>query len=537
MRPPLRSPRLTQPDSGEQHARGSLFFMRTLVGRATLLLFLLQHTAFSSHRTHPSLTLAFTADHHGAIAESSNQQGGAARLGGFLQKLRKTALQDRSLFLQVHAGDLFQGTPVVNRSKGACVPPVLEALRMHVGIPGNHEWDYGPEAFEGLLRGTRPVHLSSNIRGIQGLKPWATVRLGDHKIGILGFTLPSTPLRAPPGATHGIHFDGHEAVLEKAAFLRSQGVTSFILLTHTDRKEAEELGVMLDADLVIGAHTNEIIPPVRLPKSRTWYAQSGHKLQHGGWIRLSYDESGRPFDVRGKIVPLVEPLAPKDPKVLAVVEPMLAQLKTEFATPLTTLDAPLEKGIWSHHSPLVASIAHAIRESSQSDLAMINPQTVRVKVLPAGVLTLGQLYEAIPYDNRISVVQLTGEQLDRLYEELVSAPFRASKTPEIGAISSDYRGVLQPSGFTVVLDPQRPAGDRIQLKDLKGAALSPGRTYSVATSDFLAHGGDAYLGLKEAPREDLNQFVRDAAADRLKALSSKASIGPGALVRDHGVRH
>ena len=64
---------------------------------------------------------------------------------------------------------------------------------------------------------------------------------------------------------------------------------------------------------------------------------------------------------------------------------------------------------------------------------------------------------------------------------------------------SDVEGTAgrfpQVSGMTYRYDASRPAGSRIVAVEVGGAPLEMGRTYKLATNDFIFGGGDGYAAL------------------------------------------
>src|SRR5439155_12855690 len=92
--------------------------------------------------------------------------------------------------------------------------------------------------------------------------------------------------------------------------------------------------------------------------------------------------------------------------------------------------------------------------------------------LPAGELTYGQLFEAMPFDNRFAIVEVTGDDLRRL----VTTNLRRG-----GAILS-WGGLAAKA---------RCSGDKLDVQiRVAGKPLDPRRRYKIATSDFLASGGN-----------------------------------------------
>ena len=60
--------------------------------------------------------------------------------------------------------------------------------------------------------------------------------------------------------------------------------------------------------------------------------------------------------------------------------------------------------------------------------------------------------------------------------------------------------MLQQSGMVVRFDPRAPSGRRVVSVTVKGRLLDDHATYTVATIDFLADGGDSYVSLTGGER-------------------------------------
>jgi 2',3'-cyclic-nucleotide 2'-phosphodiesterase (5'-nucleotidase family) len=75
------------------------------------------------------------------------------------------------------------------------------------------------------------------------------------------------------------------------------------------------------------------------------------------------------------------------------------------------------------------------------------------------------------------------------------------------------------SGLTVSYDPAKPAGGRVVAVTVGGAPLDPAKTYTLATNDYMAGGGDGYAALSEG------KVVVDASAGRLMAAVVADYVG------------
>ena len=108
---------------------------------------------------------------------------------------------------------------------------------------------------------------------------------------------------------------------------------------------------------------------------------------------------------------------------------------------------------------------------------------------------MGQVLAAYPFENPIVKMTLTGDQVLRVLEH--GATF-------------DY-GIAQVSGIHMTVDRSRPKGDRVRDVAINGSPLMKDRRYTVATSDYLANGGDAFAVFAEADDiRSANAFCTEA---------------------------
>ena len=126
--------------------------------------------------------------------------------------------------------------------------------------------------------------------------------------------------------------------------------------------------------------------------------------------------------------------------------------------------------------------------------------------LPAGDLTYGKLFEALPFENRVAVISLTGETLEELVLALLNS---GHGFPQVSGLSITHAGVAR----------------------CGGKRLDPKKTYTVATNDFLAAGGDGLRPIiAKIPKKQVvindELSVRDAFAAWLKKPASERASAP-----------
>ncbi len=157
-----------------------------------------------------------------------------------------------------------------------------------------------------------------------------------------------------------------------------------------------------------------------------------------------------------------------------------------------------------------------MRKVVKADVALQNGGGLR-RDLPAGDITMGVLYEIMPFDNTLYTMDLTGKQVRAAIEH--------------GIMSADFNPG-QFSGVMVKYDSTKPAGERIvEIKMADGSKLDDNKLYKVVTNDFQADGGDKYVMLKEGVnRVDTAIPVRDALVNEIKAKGTISPVDDGRLI-------
>jgi 5'-nucleotidase len=157
---------------------------------------------------------------------------------------------------------------------------------------------------------------------------------------------------------------------------------------------------------------------------------------------------------------------------------------------------------YENESVLGNFLSDSLRAIEKADVALLNPGGLRAD-LKDGELTYGAVYEVLPFDNAISTLQVSGEELKRL----------------LTAAYGSRKGVFQVSGLEVKLS-RCPAPDRLKDVTVSGRPLDLSRKYKVVMPDFLARGGDGLapiLSTIEPAQVDLGENrelnLRDALVD------------------------
>ncbi|OFZ83136.1 MAG: hypothetical protein A2583_12935 [Bdellovibrionales bacterium RIFOXYD1_FULL_53_11] len=375
---------------------------------------------------------------------------------------------------------------------------------------------------------------------------------GKVKVGIIGLTTLETPSKTRAEFVSGIKFlDMAKTTLKHAAALRKKGADVIVLLAHAGlfckpgkapvqnsfRKPTDPLGkcnprdevpVLLKklppgtVDAVVSGHTHQII--------HHWVQgvpviQAGMRGFYYNLIFLTYDLKkktvlGDLTRIEGPIpvCPLVfEHSKDCNPLKLEEKSPDLATPRLHGRSihpdtgaeaalvPVSKQTSEIKSRIVGHaaqpllfdrslyatrESPLANLAVDALRESAGTDFALINLGSVRAEI-PAGPVTYGQVFNAFPFDNYISTINMTGRELKlfiRVSENLSRGFFPVSGLkvklldPSVDAPSNDLSG----NGTIEPWEVNRLVG--ITRSD--GTPIDDAQTYTLATLDFLVAGGD-----------------------------------------------
>ncbi len=503
-----------------------------------------------------------TSDLHGAIepyraSSDAPRVGGVQGLSGYLNSLRE--LHGARLLL-IDGGDLFQGTLASNLSKGRAVIDAYNLLGYDAVAIGNHEFDFGAEtpgsadllgALKARIGEARFPFLGINVyeRGTHRRAAWAKPSVlldkGGVKIGVIGAATPETTRVTRPQNVTTLEFrDPVALVVAEARRLRAEGARLIVLTMHIggrcgrtrDPRDLSSCDTESDLftllarlpqesiDVAVGGHTHQDVAH--------WVhgvatVQPGARAQKIAWVDACLKDGGGLDTERSRIHPLIDvcldewrdggcnrrkdkdkgkvalveatfrrqPLAP-DPALAEAMAPYLNAVREAYQRPI---GVHLREPLLRDGSPSLGElVGEALVKATGADVGVQNLGGVRAD-LPAGALIFGQAFEVLPFDNRVAVLTLTGAQLKAFVDLLAGR--RSGVGPYL-------------AGATTLA-----ADGKLDLR-VRGAPVASDQLYRVATSDFLAQGGeglDAIFGaLPDAHLKILNASMLEVLIDHLR---------------------
>jgi 2',3'-cyclic-nucleotide 2'-phosphodiesterase (5'-nucleotidase family) len=475
----------------------------------------------------PLSAAADDIDSEGAVS-SSFDVGGVAFLAPWFDRYREEA---RGETLLVTAGDAVGATPPISSTFGD-IPTIeaMNALGFSADSLGNHNFDAGAaNMFHNLAPVANFPYLSVNLvlaradaTPVAGAPPFLPSLLLDVEgvsVGLIGFSNPDIPQLTRPGALDPYRvIDPVDPINAEAARLREQGADVIIAMGHmgaTGGTLTDPTGPVVDVtdqlegvDAVVGDHTDVQVSTAR--PNGILLVENRSKGVMFTRVRLVIDTE------RGDLVyrtadhhrPWNIGVTP-DPEIAATLEqlavdlaPTLGRVIGSAKQPIPRADAcGMETGR-TCESLIGNIITDALRTTYVTDFAITNSGGIRADLTcpPEGSdfcptdagelpITEGQVLTVLPFGNVAVTVQVSGAELKAMLEAGVAAMPEAS-----GAFP-------QVSGFCFTYDIEAEPGSRVtevvrQAADgsCSGEAidLSEAATYTIATNDFTASGGDNY---------------------------------------------
>lgn len=164
------------------------------------------------------------------------------------------------------------------------------------------------------------------------------------------------------------------------------------------------------------------------------------------------------------------------PALEAIAHRVREQTAEIRAQPLgITLDSPFRLD-GTPESPLARLFTDAILETVDADVSIHNVSGGIRANLPAGPLTFGKVYEIMPFDNRVVILEMSGADLRRIMRRQA---LKSGRRAGFSGMQVFVECSAEPPAVRMVLAGGREIADNDRLR--------------VSTNDFLATLGDGIL--------------------------------------------
>ena len=528
---------------------------------AVVMTFSLAVTANAAEETAQDLNgdivILHTNDVHGAIA-------GYAKVAAL-----KDAYEARGAYvLLMDAGDFIQGDPTVSTSEGATAVELMNLAGYDVVSLGNHEFDYGYQNLKDLEADADFAIVDANVlyNGRVAFEDNLVFTAPDGtKIGVFGLDTPETATKAHPAKIQGVTFlageDLYDCAQEQVDALTAEGCEYIICLGHLgiDDESAGNRSIDLlenvdGIDVFIDGHSHSTRADLLDATDgtgmvgNTMVTSTGTKLESIGVVTI---------DAEGVITTSTTPVADltaEDADVAARAAAIQKEIDDEYGTVFAKTEVALngerEPGNRTEETNLGDLITDALvwgaeREGTEVDAAVTNGGGIRASIA-AGDITKKDINTVLPFGNTLSIVQVTGaELLEALEASTYCTPTSIGGFPPVSGIEFTVdttkaydQGELYPG--STYYGPK--SIQRVTIETVGGEPFDANATYTIATNDFMAAGGDTYYAFAAASvNYDLgiamDEVVMDYITEELKGTVTAGAYGEpaGRITVDQGL--
>lgn len=186
-----------------------------------------------------------------------------------------------------------------------------------------------------------------------------------------------------------------------------------------------------------------------------------------------------------------------DEAILAFLKPYSDSIKLQMETRLGETKSDLTRTL--PESSLGNIIAESLRDCASTilktnvDIGIVNLGGLRTDV-SAGDITVGTVYELMPFENKMIILTVTGQELQSILNDLAEIggePISGARFKIVNNVAKDIIVTGQPIDFN--------------------------KTYTIATSDYLSNGGGSIKSLWTITNtKETNFLIRDIIVEYIK---------------------
>jgi 2',3'-cyclic-nucleotide 2'-phosphodiesterase (5'-nucleotidase family) len=185
-----------------------------------------------------------------------------------------------------------------------------------------------------------------------------------------------------------------------------------------------------------------------------------------------------------------------------LVRPYADSVKLVMSDPIGTLNMNLEKRL--PEGTLGNFLADAylemarIKWNKNAAIAYMNHGGIRTNTISAGVIKRSTVYEVMPFDNEMILLEVPGTVLKEFLD----------------VVAGDGGGGVAGMSFII----KNKKAENILIG---GQPLDPAKKYLMVNSDYVVNGGGGFNGLKDLSRTRTGYLLRDAILEYVATFTKK----------------
>lgn len=420
--------------------------------------------------------------------EEEDGRGGFARLNAVARAER--AANPNTLYL--FNGDMLSPSLASGFDMGQNTIDFTNLVPFDLAVPGNHEFDFGPENFAQKMAASTYPWAAINITNadgspIEGLGGVMVKEVAGLRVALIPVAQDTSPEVSSTGSLKfGPTVDMGIAAAQQA---REEGADIVVGVVQTNMANDRALMASHAFDVILSGDDHsyataydgvtayvetsvdaQLLTPIDL------MVEVGEK---DGERTISWTPAFRFIDT-ANVTP--------DPETQAMAEALKATMDATLDQQIGTLGADLDSRrnvVRTTEASMGNLIADALRVQTGADIGLMNSGGIRGdRTYDSGlVLTRRDILTELPFGNLTVVTELPGSQILLALENAVSQ------------VEKGAGRFAQVSGLTFAYDAAAEPGARVSAVMVGDVPLEADKVYTVATNDYILGGGDGFAAL------------------------------------------
>ncbi len=427
------------------------------------------------------------------VGDTYNFEGGKAR--GGIARLNAVVRAERANnpnLVYVFDGDMLSPSLMSGLDKGANMVELTNVMPFDLAVPGNHEFDFGTEAFLQRVEQSKYPWGAVNLTladgsPVPGLVGTVVKEIGGLKVAIVPVAQDTTPEVSNSG--DWVFTPTVATAMDAAHLARSEGADIVIGVVQAPNSYDTAILRSHAFDAFVSGDDHEYATAY---DGVTAYVETSTEANYLTALDLTVEVTEKDGKRSVSWTPAFRFIdtatVTPDLETQALVDSYKEKLNAELDVKIGSTAGPLDSRrniVRGEEAAIGNLIADAMRAANGADIVIVNGGGIRAdKEYPAGAnLTRKDVLSELPFGNITVITELSGKAvLEALENGFSQMEDGAGRFPQV-------------AGITVTVDATKPAGSRVESVLVGDQPLDPAATYKVATSDFLLKGGDGYTAL------------------------------------------
>lgn len=479
-----------------------------------------------------------TTDVHGGFfpwdfTTKRPMRGSLARVATYVENVRRNN-PDGVILLE--NGDILQGQPInyyynfEATDKENIAASCVNFLRYDAQTFGNHDIEPGHAVYDKWAKELQCPMLGANIydttTGQPYVKPYTILNRQGVKIAVIGMITPAIPSWLPEPIWSGLQFKDMVPEAKKwIKIVKEQEKPDLIIgLFHAGAdggittETYSENPTMLVAqqvpgfDVILFGHDHMVNKSVikNSEGKEVLLCNASNNAQNVADVEVTLTYNGKKLvdkNLQGNIV---------DVRDIAINEAYMKTFETEIEDVKKWTDRQIgifENTISSHDSFFGPSaftdlILNLQLSLTKADISIAAPLKMNA-VINKGPLTVGDMFNLYKFENKLYVMNLTGEEIRKHLEMSYDLWVNTMTSPDdhIMKLDDRTRGSNEKAGFKnmtfnfdsaagidYIVDVTKPDGEKVKILQMSnGQPFDEKKMYKVALNSYRANGGGELL--------------------------------------------